>query len=112
MKTWKDYYKLPLKLDEWCGYVWDEDNTNAICFGDDVKEEFQSDLIDCLNGKQNFMIDGLTYKGCDFFINDNYMFCVRGWGYLTGAGACNLSIKEATRIQDGFIEHIFNKLTN
>ena len=35
-----------------------------------------------------------------------YIFCVRGWGGLTGTGALNLSQDKAAKIQDDFCDFI------
>ena len=39
-----------------------------------------------------------------------YVFCVRGWGHLTGTGALHLPLQDAQRIQDGFVQHIAKQL--
>jgi hypothetical protein len=37
---------------------------------------------------------------------------VRGWGMLTGIGAYNLPLKEASIIQDEFIDYCVKRLNN
>ena len=109
--NWKNYYKLPLKLE--CGYAWGKDGGMALTFDYDSKNTDSIAIIDAINGTEHdkFIITDLTYDGVDFYQNGKYIFCVRGWGNLTGIGGHNFSPKKASQIQDEFVKHIFNQLT-
>ena len=108
--TWQEVYKLPLRLDDWFGYVWTNTNGMALQFHRDVKEEDQVKIVKAINGINKYKIPLLKNNSCDFYENDEYIFCVRGWGNLTGVGALNLTEKEAIKIQDKFIDYIKTKL--
>lgn len=107
--TWQQVYKLPLHLDEHSSYAWSENDTMSLMFDGDYKKNRQN-IIDAINGVNEFKISNLSINGCDFFENGNYIFCVRGWGNLTGIGALNFKKEKAIKIQDGFINYILNLL--
>lgn len=107
--TWEQVYQLPLKYDEML-YAWSKNNTMALMFNKVVKEDDRETIVKTINGESDMKIEGLDFKGCDFFINGNYAFCVRGWGYLTGIGGLGLTANKACEIQYGFIRHIYEKL--
>jgi hypothetical protein len=110
IKSWEDVYKLPLKLDEYGNqYVWCDNDVMAITF-DSLTDNERDECVKAINGKSNFKINNLSYKDSDFYQNSEYIFCVRGWGHLTGIGGLNLSAKKALKIQDGFVNYIFEKL--
>lgn len=107
---WQDVYKLPLNLDEWSdNYAWCKDGTMALTF-DGLSVNERERCVKTINGEDNFKISGLSFDGCDFYQNGDYIFCVRGWGNLTGIGALNLPEEKALEIQDGFVQYIFDKL--
>jgi len=53
-----------------------------------------------------------THNGyADIFRDaESYVFCVRGWGHLTGTGGLRLPEKGAAKIQDDFIAYILKRL--
>lgn len=107
---WEDVYNLPLELIG--GYCYSKNNTMSLTFDYNVlSKEQMKRITDCINGDIDEKISNLTKDGCDFFINGTYVFCVRGWGKLTGAGGLNLAEDKAILIQDGFIDFVFNKLS-
>ena len=110
IKNYKDYYKLPLRTDEYGSYVWSENGKMAMMFDSKVKKEDRNKIVDKLNGKNNLKIENLKKDVVDFYDGDNYIFCVRGWGGLTGTGALNMKEEKAIKIQDDFCDFIFNTL--
>lgn len=107
--SWKDVYKLPLEYDGYT-YCWSKNGTMSIMFSRDVSEKDRKRIVDSINGKSSSKIDGLTSNGPDFYQDNQYLFCVRGWGYLTGIGGLNLPEKKAIKLQDDFINHVLDKL--
>ena len=95
--TWQEVYKLPLRLDDWFSYVWTNTNGMALQFHEDVKEEDQVKIVEAINGINKYKIPLIKNDTCDFYADETYIFCVRGWGNLTGGGALNLPLKEAEK---------------
>jgi hypothetical protein len=112
---WNDVWTLPLYLDTHSGtYAWSKDNVMALMFNyrDRIPVDIKKDIIDSINGKEDIYWAGVWRKnGTEFYLEDKYVFCVRGWGHLIGAGAMNLEEDEAQRIQDEFIEYIYLRLS-
>lgn len=123
-KDWRECYKLPLHLDDYCIYAWDADGEMALsCFNLRYDEngnylpgeqERIKHIIDVINGVclsdfesewklSNDETCAITYKG-------EYQFLVRGWGHLTGCGGLNLPAELAAKMQDEFINYIIDKL--
>ena len=44
------------------------------------------------------------------YFNENKVFIIRGWGYLTGCGGLKLDPEIAEKIQDNFAEWVVSKL--
>ena len=116
---WQDVYQLPLHLDHHGSYAWSANDTIALDFkyGNTEEEykqmlEFAKKVVDCINGVKplELPLNWGVYNGIDFCYNGKYVFCVRGWGHLTGTGALHLPEKEAARIQDEFVKYILEKL--
>lgn len=118
---WEDVYQLPIHLDKHGCYAWCKNGTMAITFEhfNELYEEKDwiegekkaKQIVSYINGDTECNEKGWTYKDAvDFYLNGKYMFCVRGWGHLTGTGALHLPIQDAERIQDGFVQHIAKQL--
>lgn len=110
MANWKKYYPLPIENDELCFYAWTNNQTMALMFAEDIEDNVREKICASINGNGNYKIPNLKTGGIDFYDDKKYIFCVRGWGYLTGIGACNLPTKKAEKIQDAFKEHIYKQL--
>ena len=109
LSDWEKVYQLPIHADKYGSYAWSKNGTMALTF-DNVSNEDRFKIIDSINGTEKHTIKGITVKGCDFYQDNEQIFCVRGWGNLTGTGALNLSSEDAVKIQDGFINHILKSL--
>lgn len=112
--SWEDVYQLPLHPDKHGSYAWSANGTMALMFEyEEVSDSERKEIIDCINGTS----EDCPFKGqwqlryaVDFFVGDCYMFCVRGWGHLTGTGALHLHYKKAEEIQDAFVKYILKRL--
>ena len=111
---WNDVYKLPLHADRHGSYGWTQNDVMALDFEFDVPgwEEIRKDVIATINGEKESSTKGKWYvaNAIDFFLDGVYVFCVRGWGHLTGTGALHLPEESAARIQDEFVQYIFSRL--
>jgi hypothetical protein len=110
MKSYKDYYKLPLHNDKYGSYVWAENGTMTLMFNREVKKIDREKIVGKLNGTNELKILNIKKDGIDFYDGDNYLFCVRGWGGLTGIGALNMKEDKAAKIQDDFCDFIESTL--
>lgn len=120
MNNWKEFYTLPLKLDEdedgslYDYYAWSEQNNMALTFEYTVTEKEVKEITKVINGSQiNISKEakgGWTNKEVDFFYKGEHKFCVRGWGGLTGG--IGLTHKKAIKIQNQFIKYILKVLNN
>lgn len=125
ISKWEDFYKLPLWYDGH-GYAWvrhsDDTLSMALTFEDDfdtfgdttASTHRNEHIVSIINGEcMNDTDQKWSVKdGCDLYDDDEYVFCVRGWGELTSPGCLNLNIEDAIKIQDGFVEYLLNVLNN
>lgn len=123
---WQDVWEMPLRLDKYSdSYAFSQNDTMALTFEADTKYQIENArrIVRIINGEENPKPgEEWVVRGVDFFTQDtnyeeeaqgwNYVFCVRGWGHLTGTGAMNLPVKEAERIQDEFVHFILEKLNS
>lgn len=112
--SWKAVWKLPMHKDKYCNWVWSANDVPAIT---SFREEWECDdvmvqyIVDVVNGKkESDFVPEWTADGCEVRFEGKYAFLVRGWGYLTGCGALNLSAELAVKIQDGFVKYIIDRL--
>lgn len=116
-RLFKKYFKLPFKIDGYSLiYVWDSDRHVVFNYlnGEKIMNQDDSEikeLIACINselpGKYNAKaIDGIIY------IDDNKKLMIRGWGRLTGTGACGLklSTEEAIKVQYDIVDYCVKML--
>lgn len=107
-QTWQDIYELPLKYDM-ITYAFSANDTMTLMFDEKINLGKSLNIVRKINEPNfEYNLENLTHKGCDFYQNDKYIFCVRGWGYLTGY--LGLSEEKALEIQNGFIEYIYNQI--
>lgn len=120
---WQEYYKLPLKVDEYCTIItWTAENQRAFDWLINATLEQKQQLIDVINGansdrkfKNQFYREGIHIYSKASELKEVPILRVRGWGYLTGIGGLHLSQEEAIKIQDEFGDYIveqLNKNTN
>ena len=110
MKTYKEVYQLP--LEDQHGWIYDQKGNFVFQFLID-NEEMEKKLLDVINGKKNLTNLDLVFKHEKGLIVDktgNEVILIRGWGNLTGIGAMNLSVEEASNIQDTFANFIVERL--
>jgi hypothetical protein len=115
--TFKDVYKFPLKVDEYCDIItWTADKQRAFDWCVNISPEKQQELIDVLNGTKQFQFKYKFYREGIEIHSENPIFkgkpvlLIRGWGYLTGIGGLHLPQEEAIKIQDDFGDYIVEQL--
>jgi hypothetical protein len=114
--TFKEVYKFPLKVDEYCPIItWTADKQRAFDWCVDVSSEKQQELIDMINRTKQHQFKHKFYREGIEIYSDNPIFKgpilrIRGWGYLTGIGGLHLPQEEAIKIQDEFGDYIVEQL--
>lgn len=114
--TFKEVYKFPLKVDEYCPIItWTVDNQRAFDWCVDVNFEKQQEIIDMINGTKQHQFNYKFYREGIEIYSGNPIFKgpilrIRGWGYLTGIGGLHLDHEEAIRIQNEFGDYIVDQL--
>lgn len=115
---WQEYYKFPLKVDEYCTIItWDANSQRAFDWLINATLEQKQQLVDVINGvhsdkkfKNKFYRDGIHIYSKAPELKDTPILRIRGWGYLTGTGGCHLDHKTAAQIQDAFGDYIIEQL--
>ena len=113
MNKFEKYFKLPFTLDTWGAYVFDANGQLVLQFCNyeqDMAEATQ--IVDSINNKTSCNIKNLEYdtNGGYILSEGGRLISIRGFGYLTGTGGCNLPDKKATEIQDDLGNYILGKL--
>ena len=115
--TFKEVYKFPLKVDDYCPIItWTADKQRAFDWCVDVSSKNQQELIDVINGIKQLQFKYKFYREDSYIFSENPIFnnkpilSIRGWGYLTGVGGLHLSSEEATKFQDDFGDYIVEQL--
>lgn len=110
--TFKDVYKLPLRLDEYSmSYIWS--SNGVMTFTTLVNDEsFIKEILGILNGDLTIKLNEIdvTYDGEYIKMDGHAILLLRGWGHLTGCGALNIPTEKAAKIQDDFANWVVNKL--
>lgn len=121
MKSFRNFYELPLHIDEYCPhYVWTNDNEMAFNYLDEkrlYKDEDTSELIDIVNtlngsGSKKFNARLHPTDPDIIQIDGEDKLLIRGWGNLTASACHNLNGEEALEIQNEFAKWIVEQLTN
>lgn len=109
--TWQDVYQLPLHGDV-SSYLWSANNdVMALQFRPSFPKGERGNVLELINGTGGVKLKGVTNDGIMFYHDGKEMFYIRGWGYLTGSGAFNLSHDVAIEIQGGFIDHVLKSIS-
>lgn len=115
---WREYYKLPLKMDSECPVIiWTADKQRAFdwCSGVYPYQQHQQDLLDIINSDSTIrepFINYPFYKSGDYIYSGHPVFKgspviqIRGWGHLVVTDGCEI----AAEIRDTFGEYIVNQL--
>lgn len=118
MKTYKDIYKLPLRLAKYGTWVYDT-NCHFVFQFEHYDRELNEKFLKVINGTASK--DEMPTKTPFYYkrsrgyirnVNDVNVILIRGWGNLTGSGAMNLPPEEAANIQDTFAEFILEQLND
>jgi hypothetical protein len=116
--TFKEVYKFPLKVDEYCDIItWTADKQRAFDWLINATLEQKQQLVDVINGtnsdkrfKNQFYREGIHIYSKASELKEVPILRVRGWGYLTGIGGLHLPQEEAIKIQDEFGDYIVEQL--
>ena len=110
MKNINKYFKAPFYTDDYYMYIFDSNNQVMFNILDNNKQKINM-IIDCLNDKSEYKFANVSINGENIDIDNKPILCVRGFGYLTGAGALGLSNEDAIKIQNDMLEFVIIKLT-
>ena len=94
--SFQDIYQLPLCIDEFCPvYVY---SANKVMTFDILLDDIYKvqEILNVINGKSDKHYVSAKYDDGYILVENKPVFFIRGWGYLTGVGALNLSCEEAT----------------
>lgn len=108
---WKQYFKTPFTNGFDC-YILDADGHPIANFLNLSKGSYNR-VVDCLNGdyiQKGNVICTVSDDYTKILMNDVPVLLIRGWGYLTGVGGCNLSPEKATEVQNSLSDFICEKL--
>lgn len=116
----RKFYKLPLYVDNFCeSYVWTSDNEMAFNYLDCNKIDSGelseiNNIVGKLNNNNTIQFDATLNEKDNTIININGIpkIMIRGWGNLTAPSCHNLSIEDATKVQNNFIDWIIKKLND
>jgi hypothetical protein len=111
---WRKVYKLPFKYDDY-NYVWADNGTMTLTFDIDYCEEDKRDVIlkvvKKLNGDSSIKFKKkFELEEIEFYYDNEFVFTIRGFGYLTGV--LKLSEIEAEKTQDDFALWILETLNS
>lgn len=111
MRIFEKAFTPPFKVDKIINWVWDSNHNFAFQLMREIPNEKKQQLEDILNGKIKPTIGNhYTHDKGVISINGQELILIRGWGYLTGTGALNLSAEAAISIQDDLANYIIEKL--
>lgn len=115
---WRDAFQTPFS---WGGInVLSKNYTTALTFSFDYfllteqKQNFIVNVVNKLNGDTTIKFDSKfsIQNGIEFYYEGKYVFCIRGWGKLTGVGGYNLPSDEAIKIQNDFAYWVLETLNS
>lgn len=110
-KLLKKSLRFPLWVDEEGDYLWDQDNTMVAQFEDKYKELFSRLSGDIKEPKKGWW--SITAVDGEFFLNEEYIGCVRGWGtfqYRKKDGARVYDPEYGAKVQDNVVAYILSVL--
>ena len=117
--TWREVYQPPFYSDEYGIYMWSKNKTTTFTFnlsyGSNVdKQSIIDNIVKKLNGDTSIKFDNKFTLRNNIYFNygDEFAFCVRGWGKLTGIGGFRLPADEAANIQNEFAKWVLETLNN
>ena len=109
----KKSLKFPLWIDEDGDYVWDQDNTMVAQFEEQYRNLFVRLSGDIKEKKKDWWSMDITAEDGEFFLNGEYMGCVRGWGtfqYRKRDGARVYDPVYGAKVQDNVVTYILSIL--
>jgi len=108
-KTWQEVFKAPFKIDDRSVFIFDSDNRRVMQFHRELEKEVSQAVEDILNGKKIQPLKRIfQVRDEDVYMDDELVFCVRGWGFLTKV--LQLTSAEAIEIQDDLLRFVSYRL--
>ena len=114
-KLLKKSLKFPLWVDEEGDYLWDQDNTMVAQFEDEYRRLFSRLSGDMKEPKKDWWSRGIISVDGEFFLNEAYIGCVRGWGtfqYRKRDGARVYDPEYGAKVQDNVVAYILSVLNH
>ena len=109
---WKRYFQMPF-VNGHDIYIFDSNRHPIADFAMGFTKGSCDRIVECLNGKY-ISTESHLYtlsEDKDMILRDGFdMIRMRGWGYLTGRGGCNLPPVKAIHIQNSLAEFICEML--
>jgi hypothetical protein len=116
--NWREVYQLPLFY-YGDNNVWSNNGTAALTFFDkdcdyNDMNNFINKIVNKLNGDSSIKFDKTFTIRNNIHIHYNgiFSFSIIGWGKLIGECGYNISLDEASEIQENFANWILNTLNN
>lgn len=112
----KEIFKTPFYTDDYGLYVFDKDSNICLDYYSD-RIDYNPDITKQLCALLNGESDTFEHKikehvknvtDCFIMLENGDVITVRGWGYLIGV--LKLSNKDASKVQDDFLDWIVNKI--
>lgn len=104
-----EVYKLPLNIDSNSIYIISDSNVTTFSILTSNINKIKK-IIEAINGESNKKYDNVLYRDEVIYVDNDPIFIIRGWEYLTGIGGLNSPFKKAIEIQDSFCNWVVNKL--
>lgn len=108
-----DVYKPPFRTDGM--FIFSSNDVMTLMVADCLHEpeKLMERTCQIMNGEsQSNGNPNISYSNGEIYNGAQLLMVVRGFGYLTGQGALNLSIEEALKIQDEFGSWLCRLLRN
>lgn len=104
-----EVYKLPLSIDSNSIYIISDNNITTFSILTSNIDKVKK-IIEVINRESNKKYNNVLYKDEVIYVDDDPIFIIKGWGYLTGIGGLNLPFEKAIEIQDSFCNWVVNRL--
>lgn len=110
---WKNYFKTPF-TNGFGVYIFDANGHPVANFIADMSDKSKDNIISAINGEyipsEKHDIS-LSSHDDEILIDGVKALLIRGWGYLTGTGGCNLPSDKAIAVQKSLAAFICKQLS-
>lgn len=111
---WKKYFKTPF-INGHDIYVYDADYHPVANYLVNFSHEECEVIVGIINGDVSYQKEykiTLNENKTKVLADETPILLMRGWGYLTGTGGCNLKVEEAIDVQNSLAEYIVEQFNN